>query len=87
MLSTNTKDNIVNKKNIKFPFMEWKIKRNYIFSEDFCNGIYSIIKKGATGRTYHISSESLYTVKDIVFEICKQMKVILKIMLFLKMIE
>ena len=64
------------KKNIRFPIHgSGKSKRNYIFSEDFCNGILNIINKGATGRTYHFSSESLYTVKDIVFEICKQMKV------------
>ena len=28
-----------------------------------------------TGSTYHFSSEKLYTVRQIVFEICKQMNV------------
>ena len=50
----------------------------YGLSEDFCNGILDVITKGVTGKTYHFSSESLYTVKDIVFEICKQMKVNVK---------
>ncbi len=50
-------------------------KRNYIFSKDFCNGIFLILKKGATRNTYHFSSKNLYTVLDIVKRVCVIMKV------------
>ena len=66
-------------KNIKFPVHgNGKSKRNYIFSEDFSKGIFKIIKRGVTGSTYHFSSEKLYTVRQIVVEICKQMNVSVK---------
>lgn len=64
------------KKNIRFPIHgDGKSKRNYIFSDDFSEGLLKIIKKGVAGKTYHFSSQKLYTVKQIVHEICDQMDV------------
>nr|ACA21553.1 NAD-dependant epimerase and dehydratase [Candidatus Pelagibacter ubique] len=64
------------KKNIRFPIHgDGKSKRNYIYSDDFSEALLKIIKKGVTGKTYHFSSEKLYSVYQIVHEICKQMNV------------
>ncbi len=58
----------------KFPIHgDGKSKRNYIFSEDFCNGIYKIIKKGNVGKTYHFSGNKLYSVIDIIKKVTKLM--------------
>ena len=46
-------------------------RRNYIFSDDFCNGIWKIIVRGKVGNTYHFSSEKYASVKEIVKIICK----------------
>ena len=46
-------------------------KRNFIFSDDFANGIYLTIIKGKVGEKYHFSSSKTITVKEIVKLICK----------------
>ena len=64
------------KKKIKFPLDGKGLsKRNYIFSEDFCKGIFKIVKKGKNGNTYHFASKKLYSVKEIIFKICKIMNI------------
>lgn len=63
---------ILNKK--KFPLHgNGKSKRNFIYSNDFCNGIHKIITKGATGKIYHFSGNKLYTVKEVVKKVSKLM--------------
>ena len=46
-------------------------KRNFIYKEDFCNGIYCLIKKGKINNVYHFSGNELITIKNIVRKICK----------------
>ena len=58
----------------KFPIHgKGKSKRNFIFSDDFCSGIYKIITKGATGKTYHFSGNKLYTVIEILIKVSNLM--------------
>jgi len=60
------------KKGIKFPLHgNGSSRRNFIFSDDFCDGIWRIIVKGKIGNTYHFSSEKYATVKEIVKTISK----------------
>ena len=53
-------------------------KRNFIFSEDFCNGIYKIIIQGKVGKTYHFSGNKFYSVLDVIKTICDLKSVNLK---------
>lgn len=58
----------------KFPIHgDGKSKRNFIFSDDFCRGIYKIIIMGATGKTYHFSGNKLYSVNEILKKITNLM--------------
>ena len=58
----------------KFPLHgDGKSKRNFIFSDDFCRGIYKIIIKGATGKTYHFSGTKLYSVLKILKKVSNLM--------------
>lgn len=41
-------------------------KRNFIYSEDFANGIYKTIKYGKVRNKYHFSSNKYYTIKKVV---------------------
>ena len=41
-------------------------KRSFIFSEDFCNAIYKLIKKGKIGECYQFSSKEYFSIKRIV---------------------
>jgi dTDP-glucose 4,6-dehydratase len=50
-------------------------KRNFIFEDDFNNGIFQIIKKGLIGKIYHFTSNNFYRIKDVVKLICKIKKV------------
>ena len=60
---------IDNKK--KFPIQgDGKSKRNFIYSEDFCKGIFKVIKKGKIGNTYHFSGNKFYSVLQIIKIIC-----------------
>ena len=62
------------KKGIKFPLHgNGSSRRNFIFSDDFCTGIWRIIVKGKVGNTYHFSSEKYVSVKEIV-EIISKLK-------------
>jgi len=64
------------KKNIKFPLHgKGSSKRNYIYSDDFCHGILKIINKGKLGKTYHFSSNEMYSVKEIINKVCDIMQV------------
>lgn len=49
-----------------------KSKRSFIFSEDFCDGIYKLIKKGKIGEYYQFSSDEYVTIKKIVEIIYKK---------------
>tara|TARA_Y100001970_G_scaffold294347_1_gene451154 strand:- start:11163 stop:12152 length:990 start_codon:yes stop_codon:yes gene_type:complete len=63
---------IIKKK--KFPLHgDGKSKRNFIFSDDFCYGIYKIIIKGATGKIYHFSGNKLYSVVEIIKKVSNLM--------------
>ena len=53
-------------------------KRNFIFSDDFCNGIYKTITQGKAGKTYHFSGDKFYSVLDVIKIICDLKSVNLK---------
>ena len=56
---------------IKFPIQgNGMSKRNFIFSYDFCNGIYKSILKGKVGETYHFSGNNFYKVIDVIKTVC-----------------
>ena len=60
------------KKNIKFPLQgNGKSKRNFIFSQDFCEGILKVIKNGKIGEIYHFSGDKFVSIKYIIKIICK----------------
>ena len=46
-------------------------KRNFIYKDDFCSGIYCLIKKGKINNIYHFSGNELTTIKNIVKMICR----------------
>ncbi len=46
-------------------------KRNFLFSDDFCNGIYKTIRKGKPGQVYHFSGDEIISIKEIVKKIYK----------------
>jgi len=55
----------------KFPIEgNGKSKRNFIFSYDFCNGIYKTLKHGSIGKIYHFSGNKFYSVLDVVKTVC-----------------
>ena len=57
--------------NSKFPLQgNGKSKRNFIFSDDFCSGIYKVVEKGKVGQTYHFSGNDFQSVFDVVKTIC-----------------
>jgi dTDP-glucose 4,6-dehydratase len=45
--------------------------RGYIFSHDFCNGIFKILKKGKIGNIFHFSEDKYYSVLETIKIICK----------------
>ena len=47
-----------------------KSKRNFIYSHDFCSGIYKTLLKGKKGNTYHFSGDKFYRTIDIIKIIC-----------------
>ncbi len=51
-----------------------KSRRSFIYSEDFCNGIYKIIIKGKVGQNYQFSSKEYFSIKQIVEKIYKKKK-------------
>jgi dTDP-glucose 4,6-dehydratase len=59
-------------KKVKFPLDgKGNSIRDFIFTDDFCEGINLIIKKGKVGNNYHFSSNKFYKVKDIIKMICQ----------------
>ena len=59
-------------KNQLFPLQgDGNSKRNFIFSDDFCNGIFKTIKLGKIGQIYHFSGDEIVSIKEIVRKICK----------------
>lgn len=49
--------------------------RHYLSVEDFCDGIYKIIKKGKVKEIYNISSTKFYKITDVVKLICNQFNI------------
>ena len=45
-------------------------KRSFIYIEDVCDAIYKIIKKGKIGETYHISTNKIISIRNLVKKIC-----------------
>ena len=63
------------KKNKKFPLEGGgKSLRNFIYSDDFSNAIFKVIKKGKLRKIYHFSGNKFLKIKDIVKFICKLKK-------------
>ena len=55
----------------KFPIEgNGQSKRNFIFSYDFCSGIYKTIIRGRIGKTYHFSGDKFYKVLDVIKIVC-----------------
>ena len=55
----------------KFPIQgNGKSKRNFIFSNDFCNGINKILIRGEIGKTYHFSGNNFVSVIDAIKMVC-----------------
>jgi len=50
-------------------------KRSFIYIEDVSAATYKILKKGKNGNTYHISSQKLISIKDLVYKIANLSKV------------
>ncbi len=48
-------------------------KRNYIHIDDVSDAILKVIQKGKNGNCYHISSDKLISIREIVEIICKKM--------------
>ena len=58
----------------KFPLEgEGLSKRNFIFTNDFCDAIHKMILKGKIGHIYHFSGENFYNVITVMTNICKIM--------------
>ena len=51
-----------------------KSKRSFIDILDVSEALWKISKKGIIGSTYHISTDKLISIKDLVRLICKKMK-------------
>ena len=45
-------------------------KRSFIYIEDVCDAIYKVLKKGKVGETYHISTNKIISVRELVKKIC-----------------
>lgn len=64
------------KKNLRFHIHgKGDSLRNFIFSDDFCNGIYQIILKGKPNSIYHFSNDQYFTVRKSITKISKLMKI------------
>jgi len=50
-------------------------KRNYIYVDDFCEGILKVIRTKKVKNIYHFSGNNFYSVKDVVNKVCRIMKV------------
>ena len=50
-------------------------KRNYIYADDFCSGIFKIIKSKSNKNIYHFSGDDFYSVNQIIKKICDIMNI------------
>jgi dTDP-glucose 4,6-dehydratase len=50
-------------------------KRDFIYSDDVSSALYTILKKGIAGETYHISNKNLISIEVLAKKICKIMNV------------
>ncbi len=50
-----------------------KSSRNFIHIDDVSDATYQVIKNGKNGEIYHISSNNIITIRDLVKNICKKM--------------
>jgi dTDP-glucose 4,6-dehydratase len=50
-------------------------KRSFIYADDVSSALFKLKSKGKLGEIYHITNEKMYTIKDIVKIICKEMNV------------
>lgn len=58
--------------NIKFPLQgSGKTKRDFLFDDDFNNGLYKVLAKGKLGSIYHFSGTKFYKIVDVIKEILK----------------
>ncbi len=65
---------IKNKK--KFPIQGLGLsKRDFIFDQDFNDGLCRVMKYGKTGDTYHFSNNDYYSIREIILLICKIKKI------------
>tara|TARA_B100001250_G_C19813176_1_gene796811 strand:+ start:3499 stop:4497 length:999 start_codon:yes stop_codon:yes gene_type:complete len=48
-------------------------KRNFLYKDDFCNGIYLMLLKGKVNNIYHFSGKNVISIKNLVTKICKIM--------------
>ena len=57
---------------IKFPLQgNGNTKRDFIFEDDFNNGLLKIIKVANVGEKFHFSGEKYYAIKDIINKVIK----------------
>ena len=45
-------------------------ERSFIYIEDVCDAIYKIVRKGNIGETYHISTNKIVSIRELVKKIC-----------------
>lgn len=64
------------KKKLSFPLHgNGNSKRNFIYTDDFCEGINRMITKGSIGNIYHFSGDKYVSIKEIIKIICRLKKV------------
>ena len=51
-----------------------KSRRSFIYSEDFCRGIYKMILKGKIGEFYQFSSKEYFSIKEVIEKIYLKFK-------------
>ena len=49
--------------------------RDFIFEDDFNNGLFKLISRGKNGNFYHFSSNKYYKIRDVVKIVCDLLKV------------
>jgi dTDP-glucose 4,6-dehydratase len=45
--------------------------RNFIYQDDFCEGIFKVMNKGKKNKIYHFSGNKFHSIKEIVKLVCK----------------
>lgn len=49
--------------------------RNFVHVEDFCTAVWDVSTKGVLGETYHISTDELFSIREVVDRICFHMDI------------